>query len=174
MPNPEELLQERMITLIRAFGLHRPDRTPCGEAVPISEAHALLELSRTPALSPTELAARLRLDRSTVTRLVQHLAERGWLARERDVSDGRAVRMCLTPDGHEAAAQLAAARATKFSGIVEALPPAERDTVLHALDLLVRALDNSARDAGPAPGQPTAMAHGTTPEPLPTPTLREG
>jgi len=39
-------LQERMIGLIRAFGLHRPDETPCGQPVAVAEAHALLELSR--------------------------------------------------------------------------------------------------------------------------------
>lgn len=141
MAQPEEVLQERMIALVRAFGLHRPDQTPCGGAIPVSEAHALLELSRAPTLSPTALAARLRLDRSTVTRLVQHLVERAWLTRERDARDGRAILLRLTTAGEEAAAQLATARAEKFSGIVAALPKTERDAVLRALDVLVRALD---------------------------------
>ena len=167
MTDPEKILQERMIALIRAFGLHRPDHTPCGRAVPVSEAHALLELARTPTLSPTDLAARLRLDRSTVTRLVQHLAERGWLTRERDARDGRAVRLHLTRPGHEAAAQLAEARAEKLSGIVAALPVAERETVLHALGLLVRALDDrAASDTGAR--SPRAGAD------IPAPTSRAG
>ena len=30
-------LQERMIALIRAFGLHKPDQTPCGRPVSVAE-----------------------------------------------------------------------------------------------------------------------------------------
>jgi hypothetical protein len=34
-------LQERMIGLVRAFGLHKPDETPCGQPVAVAGAHAL-------------------------------------------------------------------------------------------------------------------------------------
>lgn len=61
-------LQERMIDLIRAFGLHRPDEVPCGQPVAVAEAHALLELSREEPLLQKDLAAKLRLEKSTVSR----------------------------------------------------------------------------------------------------------
>ena len=51
-------------------GWHRPDTTPCGRPVPIAEAHALLELSRTDRLTQQELAASLNLQKSTVSRIV--------------------------------------------------------------------------------------------------------
>ncbi|MDQ4001057.1 MAG: hypothetical protein M3283_08695 [Actinomycetota bacterium] len=34
-------LQERMIGLVRAFGLHKPDETPCGQLVAVAGVHAL-------------------------------------------------------------------------------------------------------------------------------------
>jgi hypothetical protein len=45
MSNPELSLQEQLIALIRVFGLHRPDQTPCGKPVAVAEAHALMEWS---------------------------------------------------------------------------------------------------------------------------------
>jgi hypothetical protein len=33
-----------MICLVRAFGLHKPDETPCGQPVAEAGAHALTEL----------------------------------------------------------------------------------------------------------------------------------
>ncbi|MBD0355905.1 MAG: hypothetical protein ICV57_01860 [Rubrobacter sp.] len=33
-----------MIGLVRAFGLHKPDETPCGQPVAVAGAHALMEL----------------------------------------------------------------------------------------------------------------------------------
>ena len=139
----EQKLQEQMVALVRAFGLHQPDRTPCGQPVAVSEAHALMELTREAPLSPTELAARLRLEKSTVSRLVTRLEERGWLRREPDPRDGRALRLRLTRAGQQASERLAAARAEKFARVFAEIPRAEQEAVLSALEVLVRAMKES-------------------------------
>ena len=133
-----------MVALIRAFGLHRPDETPCGKPVSVSEAHALLELARRDPPTQSELAARLRLEKSTVSRLVGQLAERGWVERERDASDGRALRVRLTERGARAEAEIAAARRRKFTAVLERLPAEEREPVLRALEVLTDAMDDRA------------------------------
>ena len=125
-----------MVSLVRELGLHRPDRTPCGQPIAVAEAHALLELSREPGLSQNGLAAQLRLEKSTVSRIVTLLERRGWVERRRDKSDTRIVHVHLTRDGQDAAANLAASRQAKFSNIFTAIPAAERATVLHALNTL--------------------------------------
>ncbi len=142
MTSDEQRLQAQVIALVRAFGLHRPERTPCGEPVPVSDAHALMELAQADAtgLSPTTLADRLQLDRSSVTRLVQRLVERGWLRRDHDPADGRAAILRLTGAGRAAAERLAATRAAKFARIVAHIPADERAAVLDALDVLVGAM----------------------------------
>lgn len=136
----EIALQERMVALVRAFGLHRPDETPCGQPLPVSEAHALAELARGDGLSQNELAARLRLEKSTVSRLVGQLAARGWIERERDPSDGRAVCLRLTERGAALAGDIAEARRRKFAAVLERIPDDERDQVLRALDVLTEAM----------------------------------
>ena len=135
-------LQDHMVALVRAFGLHRPDETPCGQPVGVSAAHALMELSQDAPLSHGELARRLRLEKSTVSRLVKQLEQRGWVKQARDATDGRIVLLKLTDEGHQAADELAAARTAKFARIAASLPAREQKTVLHALRVLVQAIND--------------------------------
>ncbi len=139
-PREAAALQERMVEVIRAFGLHRPDETPCGKPASVSEAHALMELARTERLSQNELAARLLLEKSTVSRLVGGLVARGWVERERDPTDGRAVRLALTERGARAAGEIGEARRRKFDGVLERIPEEERSAVLEALAVLTEAM----------------------------------
>ncbi len=133
-------LQDRLIGFIRAFGLHQPEATPCGQPIPVSEAHALSELTGDAAVGQFDLGRRLRLEKSTVSRLVGQLVGRGWVQRNTSPDDARAVLLTLTPSGREAAANLAAARRQKFDQLMAAIPDARRVEVLRALDVLTEAL----------------------------------
>jgi DNA-binding MarR family transcriptional regulator len=133
-------LQDQMMVFVRAFGLLHSERTPCGVAVPVSEAHAVAELARDPGLSQLELGRRLRLEKSTVSRLVRQLDTRGWLERNGDDRDGRMIRLSLTDKGREAAADLAEARSARFERVVAAIPPDQRSAVLSSLSVLVEAV----------------------------------
>lgn len=129
-----------MIALVRALGLHQPDRTPCGQPISVAEAHGLLELSREPGLSQSGLAARLRLEKSSVSRIVTSLEKRGWVTRVRDPLDTRIVHVYLTADGLLATARLSASRQAKFERIFAGIPAAKRDAVLASLDTLVQVI----------------------------------
>ncbi|MDQ2998725.1 MAG: MarR family winged helix-turn-helix transcriptional regulator [Chloroflexota bacterium] len=140
MSNSQLGLQEQLIALIRAFGLHRPDQTPCGKPVAVAEAHALMELIQGVPLSQNDLAARLHLEKSTVSRLVGIMESRGWIARARSAQDGRARELFLTDIGRQMAAELAEARRAKFARVFEAIPEAERAVVFESLQMLVEAM----------------------------------
>ena len=143
--SPDALaLQARITAFVRAFGLHQPDRTPCGQPVPVSEAHALAELDRESPLLQLELAARLRLEKSTVSRLVSQLIGRGWVQRGKREGDARLVWLDLTDTGRKAAAELGAARAARFAHLLEAIPVDQRQAVIDALTLLVEASHDHA------------------------------
>ncbi len=129
-----------MVAFVRAFGLHRPAETPCGKPVPVSEAHALMELAGGEPLTQTELASRVGLEKSTVSRLVAQLVERGWVDRERDAADGRALRLRLTERGVRAAREIEEARRRRFASVLERIPEDEREGVLAALGVLVEAM----------------------------------
>ena len=142
MVNPPDL-QGQLISLIRAFGLHRPDKTPCGQAVTVAEAHALMELSNRQSLSQNELSTRLSLEKSTVSRLVKILERRGWLQRSRSEADRRVMQLTLTDAGQRAADQLATARRKKFERILSAIPKEQQTGVLDSLKILVEAIYES-------------------------------
>ena len=134
-------LQERMIGLIRAFGLHKPDETPCGQPVAVAEAHTLMELTREEPLLQKDLVFRLRLEKSTVSRLVKMLEGRGWIERTRSPHDGRAMELRLTEAGKRTASTLAEVRREKFARILEAIPEEKRAPVMQVLGVLEEAMN---------------------------------
>jgi DNA-binding MarR family transcriptional regulator len=138
-------LQRQMTSLIRTFGLHRPDLTPCGHPMSVSAAHTLMELASSHPLTLNELTIRLHLQKSTVSRLVDQLVRRRWMRRIPHPTDGRAVLLQLTDKGHQVAHRVAASREAKFSAVAARLNEAELDSVLTALEVLVRAI-NGAHD----------------------------
>ncbi len=139
---PREL-QEAVSRFVRAFGLHQPDQTPCGRPIPVSEAHALGELAREGELRQIDLVHRLRLEKSTTSRLVGQLVERGWAERVPAPGDGRGVLVRLTANGRDAAEQLAAARSARFAAALDRVPAEQREAVLHALAILTEAVDEA-------------------------------
>ena len=127
------------MALVRACGLHQPDSTPCGRPMSISEAHALMEIAREQPLTQGELARKLKLDKSTVSRLVGLLDVRGWINRDRAAHDGRVAQLTLTDAGLRAERDLAQARAARFAAVFDNIPAVERDRVFRSILTLVEA-----------------------------------
>ena len=136
-------LQERMIGLIRAFGLHKPDETRCGRPVAGADSGTVIELTLGEQLLQKDLLFRLRLEKSTLSRLVKMLEGRGWTERSRSPDDGRAMELRLTEAGKRTASTLAEARREKFARILEAIPEEKRASVIQALGVLEEAMNES-------------------------------
>jgi len=143
VPDGDTAFQEQMLQLVRSLGLHKLDETPCGQPVSIGEAHALLEIAREPGLTQNGLAARLRLEKSTVSRIAGLLERRGWVRRVRDERDLRFVRLHLTRRGITANANIAASRRAKYERLFGAIPADRRGGVLEALAVLVEVCGES-------------------------------
>jgi DNA-binding MarR family transcriptional regulator len=86
-----------------------------------------------------ELARRLRLTKSTVSRLVDQLADKGWVERRALPGDGRRRAVVLTEKGSVVAGDVAGRRAERMARLLDRIPEGERATVLAALDTLVEA-----------------------------------
>jgi DNA-binding MarR family transcriptional regulator len=135
--------EQQIVALIRALGLHRPDETPCGAPISVGEAQALFELARDPGVSQNTLALRLRLEKSTVSRLAKMLEQRGWLDRLRDKGDTRLLRLRLTAAGAKAVQRLSASRRARFAKVFDAIPVHKRDALLDSLSLLSEVLNEA-------------------------------
>jgi len=127
--NAKKLIKS-VVAFVRSFGLHKPDQTPCGQPVTVAEAHALMDLAAFGPMRQGELAARLQLEKSTVSRLVRQMEAQGWIQRNSDRFDGRAVLIRLTRQGRDTASELARARQEKFARILAAIPEDKRSMVV--------------------------------------------
>jgi DNA-binding MarR family transcriptional regulator len=132
-------LQATFMELVRALGLVRPDTTPCGQPMSTSEAHAISELRDRGPMTQTELATRLRLVKSTVSRLVDQLELRHLARRIPNPADRRSVHVALTTGGERRADRLAAARRDLFDRLLAELTPHDRRRVIGGLARLEEA-----------------------------------
>lgn len=134
---------------IRRFGLLAGDQTPCGKPIPVSDAHALMCLREAgeQGLQQSALVARLGIDKSTASRLVVRLSERGHVTSAPSPGDGRARPIRLTRKGHRIAREVDEASTRRFAALLKNVPPRRRSDVILALRDIVAALDQIIPDA---------------------------
>ena len=84
----------------------------------------------------TELATEERVTQPAITLLVNRLEERGWVKRIPDPSDGRAVRVSLTPVGEETFEQVRAEYRALLHEEMAMLDDAEVETLAAAVEIL--------------------------------------
>ena len=122
------------------------------EALSLADFDALAQLGRVDGgrLRMNELAERLLLTRSGVSRLVDRLALDGYVVRARCSSDARGAFAVLTPEGR---AVLERARPAHLRGVarhflagLDRLPSAERDAFDRALEAILAHLDGTGAE----------------------------
>ena len=86
-----------LMDVIREMGVLRPEQVLPGWSLSLSEIYALNILAERAPISQQDLGAALLLEKSSVTRLVQQLEQRGWILRERDARDSRLRLLRLPP-----------------------------------------------------------------------------
>jgi DNA-binding MarR family transcriptional regulator len=146
MDDVSERLHALFMDLVRVAGLLQPDQELPGFSVSMSQAYAIHELDHgdTP-LSQRELADRLLLEKSTVSRMVADLERKGLVERERDPDNRRTYRLRLTDDGRAFHARMAAAFGAQFQEWTAALSADEREALLVGLPALIRVLRGSGQ-----------------------------
>lgn len=131
--------------LVREFGFL--DKTIADTDLGGSAVHAILEIGLTPGITAKDLSARLKLEKSTVSRLLKALEARGEVIQCKSETDGRSYSLGLTEAGRVTMEQIdrfgdnQARRALSRVGDV----PAE--TVATALSAYADALGDAPRKA---------------------------
>src|SRR6266516_3552478 len=133
-------LQDLFGEFLQTLGLHRPDQVPTGFSLSLSEMFALMALSAEEPMSQQVLAEQLHLEKSTVSCLIKHLEQRGWVQRVRDLHDTLMFRQHLSDAGHEQASRLTRSLAERHQRLLAALKPDEQEALAYGLSALVRAL----------------------------------
>ena len=137
MPEP---LHGLLMELVQASGLLQPELGNGDHAVSLSELFAIHELDADGPLAQRDLTERLRLDKSTVSRLVAGLVRKGYIARERDPANRRLDRLHVTDAGRVAHREIREAFHARHLEVLAAMTETERTALVTGLTGLLRAL----------------------------------
>jgi DNA-binding MarR family transcriptional regulator len=114
-----------------------------GELSPSLSA-ALATIARHGPLTPSELAARERIQRPTATKILARLEAPGLVARTADPLDRRSSFVAVTPEGHAVLAEQRTRKDAYLARRLRTLPAEDRATLRRAADILERLLEDDA------------------------------
>lgn len=105
------------------------DQTDCC-GITLAQCHVLLELDTEGRLNLTELAERLRLDASTLSRTVEGMVQAGIVDRSVNPQNRRAIQLSLTLEGRERASTIHRECDAFYRGLLERMTPDRREGFL--------------------------------------------
>ena len=111
----------------------------CCAAVTLAQCLVLLEIDESGQLTMSQLASRLRLDNSTLSRTIEGLAQRRLVKRLREDQDRRVVRIRLTPEGDSVCRSVHEENDGHYIRVFEKIPESRRGTIIKNFETLVQA-----------------------------------
>lgn len=108
-----------------------------------SQCHALFELAQHGSLSPVQLADQLLLDKSTTSRLLSNLLQKGLVNVQKDTADRRQKWYSLTEAGRSVLDRNNCLADRQTTDALELLAPEEQEQVRVGLALYAKALSRS-------------------------------
>jgi DNA-binding MarR family transcriptional regulator len=126
----------RIVQGLRLYGAQAERTTGLSGA----QLFVLQQLAEAPAQSLNELAARTHTHQSSVSTVVTRLVARRLVSRRRALEDGRRIVLELTAAGHSLLAGAPETAQGRLIAALEALPEADRRSLVDSLAALVSAL----------------------------------
>lgn len=125
-------------TFNRWAGVLNPD--PYGLGLSLSQCGALVDLERFGSLRPAALASLLKLDRSTVSRLISVLLDKRFIAVSESAEDKRGKVISLTQKGQKALAEIHRISNESITSAFRFLDNKDQEEVSRAFDKLSHAV----------------------------------
>ncbi|OJJ12315.1 GNAT family N-acetyltransferase [Alphaproteobacteria bacterium AO1-B] len=133
--------------LVREFGFL--EKTIAGTDLSGSGVHAIIEIGLTPGLTAKELGARLKLEKSTISRLLKSLETRGEIVQTQSKTDGRAFQLHLTPKGKDTWIAINRFGDNQARTALANITGVDTATIANALTSYAQALGSDASNAAP-------------------------
>jgi len=119
----------------------------CCRGVTLAQCLVLMEIDEQGRLTTSQVASRLRLDSSTLSRTIDSLVKKGLLERSRDDGDRRVVWIGLTGRGKATCESLHEENDAICRGVFARIPASRRRDVKRSFELLVQAYLDSESDS---------------------------
>lgn len=136
-------LRELIRQLERKLGILKESQQSCCGCISIAQCHALVEIGRAEKISLNDLAEKLNLDSSTMSRTVNKLVATDFVKRDTDPVDRRYVTISLTKIGESHFHTIETERNAHFQKIYESIPASKQEQVLESLQILIDALSKN-------------------------------
>ncbi|MET1415084.1 helix-turn-helix domain-containing GNAT family N-acetyltransferase [Roseibium sp. HPY-6] len=137
--------------LVREFGFL--DKTIAGTDLSGSGVHAILEIGLNPGVTAKELAGRLKLEKSTISRLLKSLEVRGEIIQTRSEHDGRVFGLSLTHAGWKTYDKIDTYGDDQARGALSRIRNGSARSVADALTTYADALSETSEDVTANQGQ---------------------
>jgi DNA-binding MarR family transcriptional regulator len=130
----------RRILRIFERELNIQNQSGCCCGVTVTQCHTLLELDKKDNVTLNELATRLNLDKSTVSRTVDSLVKNELIDRTIPKSNRRTTCLALTSKGKERCQTINTGNDLYFSQVLSALPENIREPFLIGFETLANSM----------------------------------
>ena len=143
MVNNLEQSAKQFLFLMDKLRQMGPNTAPPREAnISPSQLNFITFSAANPGCGIQAMASGLKLAKPTVSIGVNQLEDAGFLTRQPDPQDGRAVQLFLTPKGQELHKRTYEFRCKKFERLLTGLTPQERTTLLALLERAIQTVEN--------------------------------
>jgi DNA-binding MarR family transcriptional regulator len=132
---------------IRIYQFRDRDRILC-HGISVTQCYALEALVKDGPLTLNELAGRLYLDKSTVSRVVAALEKKELIQRKTHAADRRAVHLDATPKGQKLHDRIRRDVEQRDQELLDDFPPSVRRGMIRLLRRLTAAAEGRVRTAG--------------------------
>jgi len=129
-------LHDAMSDLIKIYQFRDRDRIHC-HGISVTECHTLETVARHGPLRLRDLAHRLHLEKSTMSRTVDALHHKGLVERRAHERDRRAVRIDVTAAGRRLHERIAREVRQRYRKLLQDVPAESRPVVIGFLERLV-------------------------------------
>ena len=142
-PEPDDIALVRNVikTFMRSLGTIEGKRAFCYRCT-YAQCHVIWEIAQSNAITANELAQRLNISKSAVSRTVDELVSKKLLHRKANPADRRSLQLELTSDGLAAYEEIRANSHRYFEAVIAQIPSEQRQTVLASMELFRIALQH--------------------------------
>ncbi|MEI2416569.1 bifunctional helix-turn-helix transcriptional regulator/GNAT family N-acetyltransferase [Orrella sp. JC864] len=165
MPSPGLALVDEIRAasrqMVRELGFMQATLAATG--YPPSAVHAILEIGAQGRMTAAQLGELLRLEKSSVSRMLRKLVQAGELKESASRADGRVKWLALTAKGRRTHAAIQAYGRRQVSTALAGLAPPQQHEVAAGLAAYARALTARREGGRPAPPPPLRIEPGHRP-----------